>query len=124
MISPSKSTSSEKECGSAKKCIKGVALSRRSNSLSKEEDNEKEMINLKRKQLNEEAESRKESFRFRQSEVESTVKLQTAQAEKVNAEARTARIIAKVTLMRERKKLILDGFTQEEVDEALPLDMK
>lgn len=113
--------------GSAKKRIKGVALPRSSSSLdsrSKEEDNEMTMmINLKRKQLNDEAESRKESFRFRQSEVESTIKLQAAQAEKVYAEARTARIIAKVTLMRERKKLIEDGFTQEEVNEALPLDM-
>ena len=93
-------------------------------SRSKEEDNEMMMMtNLKRKQLNDEAESRKESFRFRQLEVESTIKLQAAQAEKVHAEARTARIIAKVTLMRERKKLIEDGFTQEEVNEALPLDM-
>ena len=81
------------------------------------------MINLKRKQLNDEAESRKESFRFWQSEVESTIKLQTAQAEKVNTEATPARIIAKVTLMREQKKLLKDGFTQEEVDDALPLDM-
>ena len=81
------------------------------------------IISLKRKQLKDKAESRKESSKFRQSEVESTIKLQTAQADKVQAEAKTARIIAKVTLLRERKKLLTEGFTQEEVDEALPLDM-
>mmetsp|Transcript_48919 Transcript_48919/g.57146 ORF Transcript_48919/g.57146 Transcript_48919/m.57146 type:complete len:410 (-) Transcript_48919:149-1378(-) len=107
------STPSAKK-GSARKRIKGVVLPRSNTQFKGEHDETSMMINLKRKQLNDEAESRKESFRYR---------LKAAQVEKVQAEAKTARIIAKVTLMRERKKLIKEGFTQEEVDEALPLDM-
>ena len=55
--------------GSAKKRIKGVLP--RSNSQFKGEDDEmSQMIHLKWKQLDDEAERRKESFRFQQLEVE------------------------------------------------------
>eukprot|EP00592_Proboscia_alata_P017476 CAMPEP_0194397946 /NCGR_PEP_ID=MMETSP0174-20130528/125830_1 /TAXON_ID=216777 /ORGANISM="Proboscia alata, Strain PI-D3" /LENGTH=305 /DNA_ID=CAMNT_0039194187 /DNA_START=408 /DNA_END=1322 /DNA_ORIENTATION=- len=81
------STPSAKK-GSARKRIKGVVLPRSNTQFKGEHDETSMMINLKRKQLNDEAESRKESFRYR---------LKAAQVEKVQAEAKTARIIAKVT---------------------------
>ena len=45
-----------------------------------------------------------------------------AQAKKFDSEAKIATIMAKVTLMRERKKLIDDGFSQSDVDLLLPME--
>uniref|UniRef100_A0A7S2WPZ2 Uncharacterized protein n=1 Tax=Eucampia antarctica TaxID=49252 RepID=A0A7S2WPZ2_9STRA len=80
------------------------------------------MYDLKRKQIDEESTSRENDSKFRQAEIDSIIKIQSAQAEKATTEAKTVRISTKVILMRERAKLVEEGFIQEEINELLPTD--
>lgn len=76
----------------------------------------------------EEVQLRQQEFRLRLAEQDvikaertSNINLAEARARKCDAEAETARIVAKATLLRERKKLLEEGHSQEEIDMILPL---
>ena len=57
-------------------------------------------------------------------EVVAKVKVAEAQTKKLEAEARSAEIMAKVVLLRERRKLLEENFSIEDVDDLLPMPKK
>ena len=52
------------------------------------------------------------------------MKVAEAQTKKLEAEARSAEIMAKVALLRERRKLLDENFSIEDIDELLPMPKK
>ena len=68
--------------------------------------------------------NKKKEHDLRIIEVVAKVKVAEAQTKKLEAEARSAEIMAKVALLRERRKLLDENFSIEDVDELLPMPKK
>ena len=86
------------------------------------DDSENMLFDLKKVQIENEAKFRIDDLIICKKDMENCNMLAVAQAKKYEAEAKVAVIMGKVTLMRERKKLLDDGFSQLEVDLVLPLE--
>lgn len=114
---------------------KSSPASSRTMSYSEINDPEKMLFDLKKMEMDneekykkEEVEFKKKEFNLRMSELEdkkaerlSNINLSDARTRKCDAEAETARIVAKATLLRERKKLLEEGHSKEDIDMILPL---
>ena len=105
------------------------SLRKASPSVMNYDSSEKLLFDLKKSQIENESKYqfddltiRKADLEDRKAEREANNMLAFAQAEKFDAEAKIATIMAKVTLMHECKKLIDDGFSQSDVDLLLPME--
>jgi hypothetical protein len=105
------------------------SLKSASPSLMNYDSSEKLLFDLKKSQIENESKYRcddltirKADLENRNAEREASKMLALAQVKKFEAETKIATIMVKVTMMRERKKLLEEGFSQSEIDRALPME--